>query len=389
MKKIIDEVKKLEKEFIEIRHQFHQNPEIGFEEKATSEFVANKLKQWGYTVYENVGKTGVVAQLKVGTGEKVIGIRADMDALPIQEEGQGKEWESKVPNRFHGCGHDGHTATLLCTAKYLAESKNFNGTVNLIFQPAEELLYGARVMIEDNFFDRFPCDYIFGFHNMPRPDLVPGDFYFTQGPMMASSDTVHIEITGKGCHGAQPENGIDATLVACYIGISLQSIVSRNISPFDQAVITIGCIEAGQAANVVNGKSLMKLSIRALRNEVRDKVIQRISEVAKLQAESFGATAEIVFVNACPALENPVDGFDLAVGVAEELYGKEKVHTDNPPIMGSEDFSFFFKEHPHGCYFYIGGKGEAPIHNPRYDFDDDVIVIGASYWGALVEKYLK
>lgn len=389
MKKIVEKIREMESEFISIRHQIHQNPEIGFEESQTSTLVAEKLRGWGYEVHENVGKTGVVGVLKVGTGGKTIGIRADMDALPVMEEGDGREWKSKVDNRHHGCGHDGHTTILLCAAKYLAETKNFNGTVHLLFQPAEELLYGAKVMVEDRLFERFPCDYIFALHNMTGPGMERGKFYFRKGPAMASSDTVHIEITGAGAHGAQPENGIDATLVACHIGVALQSIVSRNISPLDQAVVTVGCVESGQAPNIVNAKALMKLSLRALKNETRKKVLERVSVIAKAQAESFGATAEVIHVNGCPALENPEDGFDLALGIAQELVGEENVIVDTPPLMGSEDFSFMLEKHPHGCYFYLGGKYNAPLHNPKYDFDDEIIVAGASYWGSLVETYLK
>ena len=389
MKSIIEQVKALEEEFTTLRRELHQHPEIGFEESETSKIVASKLKEWGYEVHEGIAKTGVVATLKVGTGEKSIGLRADMDALPIQEE-SGKPWSSKAPGKFHGCGHDGHTTTLLCAAKHLAQTKNFNGTLRLIFQPAEELLYGGKVMVEEGLFEKFPCDLVYGMHNMPGFKL--GDFCFKEGPMMASSDTVHIESTGVGSHGAQPEKGIDATLVACHIGVALQSIVSRNVSPFEQAVVTIGCIEAGVAPNVVNGKALMKLSLRSLNNEVRQLVLRRVEEIAQAQARSFGATAKLIPINGCPVLVNPREGFDLSVEVAEELFGSERVHTDVPPLMGSEDFSFFLEAHPQGGYLLIGAgdeKGCAAVHNPGYDFNDQCIVPGASYWVGLTEKYLK
>lgn len=389
MNTIKETIAKMEPEFIEIRHYLHQHPEIGFEEHNTSELVANKLRAWGYEVHEKVGKTGVVGVLKSGDSGKSIGIRADMDALPFQEDVEGKDWGSQIAGRCHGCGHDGHTTTLLCAAKYLAETKHFNGTVYLFFQPAEELLYGGQVMLDDNLFERFPCDYIYGLHNMVGTGMEPGKFYFRKGAAMASSDTIHVEITGSGAHGAQPENGIDATLVACQIGVALQSIVSRNVSPLDQAVITVGCIESGHAPNVINDKALMKLSIRALRNEVRNTILQRVSDLVKLQAESFGASAKCIPISGCPALENPEDGFDLAVQVAESLVGSENVVTNTPPLMGSEDFSFMINKHPHGCYFYVGGKFVAPLHNPKYDFDDNIIVLGASYWSSLVETYLQ
>ena len=389
MKSIIEQLKALEEEFTTLRRELHQQPEIGFEESGTSKIVASKLKEWGYEVHEGMAKTGVVATLKVGTGTKTIGLRADMDALPIIEE-SGKPWSSQVKGRFHGCGHDGHTSALLMTAKQLAKTKNFNGTVHLIFQPAEELLYGGRVMVEEGLFEKFPCDLIYGMHNMPGSKL--GDFYFKEGAIMASSDTLHVEISGIGSHGAQPEKGIDATLVACHIGVALQSIVSRNVSPFEQAVITVGCIEAGQAANVVNAKALMKLSVRSLNNEVRQLLLRRIGEVAKAQAESFGATVKIVPINGCPVLENPKEGLDFAIQVAEELFGKERVHTDTIPMMGSEDFSFFLEKNPKGTYFFVGAGDDAGcpyLHNPGYDFNDDLLVPTATYWVGLTEKYLK
>ena len=226
MKNLIEALRPSEKEFVEIRHDLHAHPELGFEETRTSDIVAQKLTEWGYTVDRGLAKTGVVGTLKLGNGNKTIGIRADFDALPIQEE-SGKPWSSTIPGKFHGCGHDGHTTILLCAAKYLAENKGFDGTLHVFFQPAEELLYGGKVMVDDGLFKKFPCDVIYGLHNMPG--LKNNEFYFREGPTMASSDTIHIEVTGKGAHGAMPEKGIDATIVACYIGTALQTIVSRNV----------------------------------------------------------------------------------------------------------------------------------------------------------------
>lgn len=389
MKNIIDTIKQSENDFIAIRHQIHQHPELGFEEQITSDLVAQKLEKWGYQVHRGLAQTGVVGTLKVGNGTKRIGIRADMDALPIIET-SGKPWTSKVDGKFHGCGHDGHTTILLCAAKYLAEHRNFDGTLHVIFQPAEELLYGGKVMIDDGLFDLFPCDIIFGIHNMPA--LKTGEFYFREGAMMASSDTIHLEITGVGAHGAMPEKGVDATIVACYIGTALQSIVSRNVAPAEAAVVTIGAIQSGDAPNVVNGTALMKLSVRALDNDIRQLLLKRISALATAQAESFGAKIAIKHINGSPVLVNGKAATDFAVSVAKELVGEDKVHVNTPPLMGSEDFAFMLEKNPNGCYMMIG-NGDEPgfcnVHNPGYDFNDQCIVPAAAYWVAITENYLK
>ncbi|OCG04912.1 M20 aminoacylase family protein [Gilliamella apis] len=388
MQHIMETIRKTEQEFIDIRHQIHQHPELGFEEHKTSDLVASKLAEWGYEVHRGLAKTGVVGVLKNGTSDKKIGIRADMDALPIIEA-SGKPWSSQTHGKFHGCGHDGHTTILLCAAKYLAETRHFDGTLHVIFQPAEELLYGGKVMVDDGLFKQYPCDVIFGIHNMPG--FKEGHFYFKAGALMASSDTIHIKIKGKGAHGAMPERGIDATLVACYIGTALQSIVSRNVSPFEQAVITIGCIQSGEAPNVVNSDALMKLTVRALDNDTRALLLKRISEVATAQAESFGASVEIEHVNGSPVLHNGKDATKFAFDVAQKLVGEDRVHDNCHPFMGSEDFAFMLENNPNGCYMIIG-NGDEPgfcsVHNPGYDFNDNCIVTAAAYWVALTETYL-
>lgn len=388
-RQIIEKIAQTEHEFVEIRRTIHQNPEIGFEVAKTAELAASRLESWGYTVRRGLGGNGVVGQLTVGSGGRSLGLRADMDALPIIEA-SGKPWASKVEGAFHGCGHDGHTATLLCAAKYLAETRNFNGTVNLIFQPAEELLCGGKVMLEDGLFKQFPCDAIYALHNIPT--LKAGEFYFREGAMMASSDTIHIQINGKGAHGAQPDHGIDATLVACHIGTALQSIVSRNASPFEKAVITVGCIQSGEAANSVNGNALMKLSVRSLSPEVRTLLLRRIEELATAQARSFGAEAVFEHINGSPVLVNDAEATRFAATVAEDFVGADKVHRDGGEYMNSEDFAFMLEANPHGSYIIVGAGDEAGIcnvHNPGYDFNDDLIVIGASYWAALTEEFLK
>lgn len=377
-----------EEEFTRLRRQIHQHPELGFEEQRTSDIIADLLQQWGYEVHCGLAKTGVVGTLKNGNSNKIIGLRADMDALPIHEENT-HDWRSKIDGKFHGCGHDGHTTILLAAAQRLAETRDFNGILHVIFQPAEELLYGGRVMLDDGLFDLFPCDMIFGLHNMPK--MKTGEFYFREGSAMASSDTIHIHIQGVGGHGAMPESGIDATLVACHITIALQSIVSRNVSPLDQAVVTVGCIQSGDAPNVVNGKALMKLTVRTLKREVRELVCRRISEIAQAQASSFGATATIEHINGCPPLINGAEATRFAREVATELFGAEKVHTA-PPLMGSEDFSFMLEANPNGNYCFVGNgdePGACMVHNPLYDFNDEIIVPAAAYWCALTEKYLR
>jgi hippurate hydrolase len=385
---IVEALQDTEEQFIELRRHFHQHPEIGFEEHQTSEQVARLLTQWGYEVHRGLAGTGVVGTLKVGNGTKRLGIRADMDALPMQES-SGKEWASKTDGKFHGCGHDGHTTTLLYAAEYLARTRNFSGTLHVIFQPAEELLYGGRVMVEDGLFDKFPCDHIFGLHNMPSQKI--GKIGLHDGAMMASSDTLHIEVTGKGGHGAVPEHTVDATLVACHITVALQSIVSRNITPFEPAVVTVGSIQAGHAPNIINEKVLMKLTVRTLSEKVRQTVLQRIHDIAIAQAESFNATATLTHVNGSPVLKNDPAANEMVRSVAGDLFGQDEVVTIGS-FMGSEDFAFMLEKNPNGCYFTIGAGDEPDrcmVHNPGYDFNDKILITGAALWSGLTEHYLR
>lgn len=385
---IVEALQDTEEQFIELRRHFHQHPEIGFEEHQTSDQVARLLTQWGYDVHRGLAGTGVVGTLKVGNGSKRLGIRADMDALPMQES-SGKAWASKTDGKFHGCGHDGHTTTLLYAAEYLARTRNFSGTLHVIFQPAEELLYGGRVMVEDGLFDKFPCDHIFGLHNMPSQKI--GKIGLHDGAMMASSDTLHIDVTGKGGHGAVPEHTVDATLVACHITVALQSIVSRNITPFEPAVVTVGSIQAGHAPNIINEKVLMKLTVRTLSEKVRQTVLQRIHDIAIAQAESFNATATLTHVNGSPVLKNDPAANDMIRSVAGDLFGKDEVVTIGS-FMGSEDFAFMLEKNPNGCYFTIGAGDEPDrcmVHNPGYDFNDKILITGAALWSGLTEHYLR
>ena len=375
-------------EAIRWRRDFHACPELGYQEQETSRRVAELLASFGLQVHSGLAGTGVVGTLRVGEGKKRLGLRADMDALPMQEM-SGKGWASRVDGRFHGCGHDGHTTTLLYAAEYLARTRQFNGTLQLIFQPAEELLYGGRVMLEDGLFDQFPCDAIFGLHNMPGQPL--GRIGLRDGAMMASSDTLHIEVKGVGGHGAVPEHTVDATLVACHITLALQSIVSRNITPFEPAVVTVGSIQAGHAPNIINDKVLMKLTVRTLNEQVRETVLQRIHDIAVAQAESFNASAALTHVNGSPVLRNDPAANEMVRTVATALFGAAQVG-EVKPFMGSEDFAFMLERNPNGCYFTIGAGDEADrcmVHNPGYDFNDALLLKGAALWCALTEHYLR
>lgn len=314
-------IRGFEEELREIRHQIHENLELGLQEFKTSALVAEKLRQWGYEVEQGLATTGVVATLKVGDGEKSIGLRADMDALPIYEN-SGKPWASKHPGLMHACGHDGHTTILLGAARYFAETRRFNGTLRLIFQPAEEMINGGEIMVKEGLFDRFPCDVIFGMHNMPG--LPVGKFFFQPGALMASMDQFHITVRGCGGHGAIPHKAIDPVLVAAHITTALQSIVSRNVDPLEAAVITVGSIVAGEAANVIPDSAEMKISVRSLSRDTRQLLLTRIPALAQAQAASFGATAEVTHVNGTPVLVNDEEMARFAWQVACKTFGEDR-----------------------------------------------------------------
>ncbi|HAI2657218.1 TPA: amidohydrolase [Escherichia coli] len=383
-------IRGFEEELREIRHQIHENPELGLQEFKTSALVAEKLRQWGYKVEQGLATTGVVATLKVGDGEKSIGLRADMDALPIYEN-SGKPWASKHPGLMHACGHDGHTTILLGAARYFAETRRFNGTLRLIFQPAEEMINGGEIMVKEGLFDRFPCDVIFGMHNMPG--LPVGKFFFQPGALMASMDQFHITVRGCGGHGAIPHKAIDPVLVAAHITTALQSIVSRNVDPLEAAVITVGSIVAGEAANVIPDSAEMKISVRSLGRDTRQLLLTRIPALAQAQAASFGATAEVTHVNGTPVLVNDEEMARFAWQVACKTFGEDRAEFGIKPLMGSEDFSFMLEAQPKGGFLLFGngdvGEGSCMVHNPGYDFNDASLVPASSYWGALVEAWLQ
>ncbi|MGF6600628.1 hippurate hydrolase [Paraburkholderia sp. GAS448] len=376
-----------ELEMIALRRQIHAHPELSYEEFATSELVASKLAEWGYTVCRGIGGTGVVGQLRVGDGKRRIGLRADMDALPIQER-TGLPYASTIPGKMHACGHDGHTAMLLAAARQLAQTRAFNGTLNLIFQPAEEGGAGAKRMLDDGLLQRFPCDALFAMHNMPG--FPAGKLGFLPGPFMASADDLEILVSGRGGHGAIPHKAVDPVVVCAQIVLALQTIVSRNVAPLDMAIITVGAIHAGDAPNVIPDSAVMRLSVRALKPAVRHYLKTRIAEVAMAQAAVYGATAEIGKVDGYPVLVNDDGMTHFARRVALDWLGEDGVLNDVQPLTGSEDFAFLLEQCP-GCYLIIGngdGEGSCMVHNPNYDFNDAILATGASYWVRLVERFL-
>ncbi|MBB3258572.1 hippurate hydrolase [Paraburkholderia bannensis] len=378
----------IEEEMIALRHAIHAHPELGFEEFVTSDLVARKLAEWGYEVHRGLGGTGVVGTLKLGSGVRRLGLRADMDALPIHEA-TGLDYASRIPGKMHACGHDGHTAMLLAAAKHLAQSRLFDGTLHLIFQPAEEGLGGAKRMLDEGLFEQFPCDAVFAMHNMPG--FPTGKLGFRSGPFMASSDTVIIDIDGRGGHGAVPHKAIDPVVVAANIVLALQTIVSRNISPLDMAIVTVGAIHAGEAPNVIPQTAQMKLSVRALRPEVRDLLEARITALVHAQASAYGATARIDYQRRYPVLVNDAAMTAFAQDVARDWLGEAGLIDNLDPLTGSEDFSFLLEKCA-GSYLIIGngdGEGGCMVHNPGYDFNDDCLATGAAYWVQLAERFLR
>ena len=375
-------------EFIQLRRDIHRHPELAFEEHRTSDLVATKLESWGYAVHRGLGGTGVVGTLKRGTSARRLGLRADMDALPIQEA-TGAEWTSVKPGLMHACGHDGHTAMLLAAAKTIAQDLTFDGTLNLIFQPAEEGGGGALRMMADGLFEQHPCDAVFAMHNMPGTPV--GHFVFRDGAAMASSDYVTLRIHGTGGHGAMPHRAADPLVAAASIVMALQTVVSRNVDPLHTAVVTVGALHAGQANNVIPALATLELSVRSLDPEVRRLLEQRIKALVAAQAESFGVRAEIDWRPGYCVLVNSVAETDFARQVALDLVGAERVTLHGPALTGSEDFAFMLEKIP-GSYLLIGnGDGDSAgacmVHNPGYDFNDDNIATGAAYWAALVQKF--
>ena len=378
-------------EFISLRRDIHRHPELAFEEHRTAALVADKLEGWGYAVERGVGGTGVVGTLVRGQGSKRLGIRADMDALPI-DEASGAAWSSVLGGVMHACGHDGHTAMLLAAARHLADDGHFDGTLHLIFQPAEEGGGGALRMMDSGLFERFPCDAVFAMHNMPG--IEQGHFVLRDGAAMASSDYATITLTGIGGHGAMPHRATDTIVAAASIVMALQTIVSRNIDPLHAAVVTVGALHAGQANNVIPASATLELSVRALDREVRATIERRVKALVAAQAESFGVQAHVDWKPGYAVLVNTPVETAFAREVAVELVGAEHVTPQGPPLTGSEDFAFMLERVP-GSYLLIGngtgegaGEGGCMVHNPGYDFNDHNVAVGSAYWVLLAERFL-
>ena len=381
----IDRIDAFADELTAIRRDLHAHPEIGFEEVRTSGIVAEKLAQWGIEVHRGLGGTGVVGVLTgKGNGSKSIGLRADMDALPM-EENTNLKWRSTIPGRFHGCGHDGHTTILLGTARYLAETRNFDGTVHFIFQPAEEGLGGARAMIKDGLFEKFPCDEIYGLHN--APDLNHGELAILPGPAMAGADFFDITINGYGAHGAMPERSKDPIVIAMAATQALQSIVSRNITPTDAAVVSITQIHAGSAYNVIPGEAKLSGTMRAFSDEVRALMRERMHAICAGMAAAFQVEIDVDIRDIFGVLVNQEEHSSVVAEVARTVVGPTNVKTRSQLKMGSEDFADMLQAVP-GAYFWVGHDGSVPVHNPAFTLDDKILPVGASMFARIIEARL-
>lgn len=385
---MIKEIKLLHDEMTEWRRDIHQHPELKFEENRTSDLVAAKLEEFGIEIHRGLAKTGVVGTIRNGDGPS-IGLRADMDALPLEEKNTFKHASSN-PGKMHACGHDGHTAMLLGAAKHLAGSKNFKGTVNLIFQPAEEGGGGGELMIKEGLFEMFPVDSVYGLHNWPG--MPAGTFGVGSGPIMAAADMFDLTINGRGGHAALPDQCIDPIVVASQVVSALQTITSRNTHPVDSVVITVTQIHAGDAYNVIPDSVQMHGTVRTFQTETRDKIPSSMLRVAEGVCAAYGTTCELNYMSGYPATINSVPETEISAKAVVDLLGEDKIILNPTPSMGAEDFSYMLEARP-GCYVWLGigpGKGEAGcmLHSSRYDFNDDVLPTGASYWVKLVENEL-
>ena len=384
---LIDEIAKQQTELAGWRRDLHAHPELGFEERRTADFVAAKLREFGLDVHKGIGGTGVVGVLRVGNETQSIGLRADMDALPIVEENTFAH-RSRHDGVMHACGHDGHTTMLLGAAQYLSATRRFRGQVRFIFQPAEEGIGGAKAMIADGLFRDFPCDAVYAMHN--APGMAVGRFGVRAGVVAAGGAFFDIDVRGTGAHGAHPDHGVDPVVAASQLVTALQSVVARNLRPDAPAVLSVTQFHAGDAYNVIPGAARLSGTVRAFSEAVLEKIEARMKALAEHTAAAFGAKAEVDFRVIFAPVVNDADAAEVAAGVCGELVGAERVRRDLPPGTGSEDFSFMLQEVP-GCYLLIGnGDGEAvrPVHNPGYDFNDAALPIGASFFARLVETQL-
>lgn len=383
---VIDKIVAEHARHVALRRDIHAHPELAFEERRTADIVAAFLTAQGIEVHRSIAQTGVVGVLSNGGG-KCIGLRADMDALPLLERNTFPH-HSRLPGKMHACGHDGHTTMLLAAAEYLAAHRDFAGTVVFIFQPAEEGKGGARSMIEEGLFDRFPMDQVFGLHNWPG--LPVGAMAIHDGPVMAGSDEFEVVISGHGAHGAMPHQGIDPVIVGSALVQAFQTIVSRNLDPLESAVISVTRFHAGDAYNVIPDKAILGGTARAFRPEVQDILENAMQRICNGIAASFNAQVTLEYRRGYPPTINSHAEAQLCTQVAGQVFGADQVHTRERPTMGAEDFSFFLHERP-GCYVWLGngpGEGGCTLHNPHYDFNDELIPLGASYWVRLVQTVL-
>ena len=385
---IINRIAEYQDEMTAWRRHIHKHPETAFEEHQTSDYVALRLHEFGIDVHRGLAGTGVVGTLKGGKGDgPAIGLRADMDALDIEEKND-IDYKSENPGKMHACGHDGHSTMLLGAAKYLSETKNFAGTVHFIFQPAEENEGGGRVMIEEGLFEKFPVESVYGMHNMPG--IPVGEFAIRSGPIMASFDIFEITLTGTGTHAALPQLGRDAVVAASQLVTALQTIASRTVSPFDAAVVSVTQIHTGDTWNVIPEEAVIRGTTRAFKEEIQTHMETEIRRIADGIAATFGVTAQVHYERRYPPTINDAAETDLTAGIAREIAGNDMVSLDKDPMMGAEDFAFMLNEKP-GAYMWIGNgprDGGCMLHNPHYDFNDEVLPLGASYWAKLVETRL-
>jgi amidohydrolase len=369
------------------RRDIHAHPELGFEEERTSAIVAAKLKEFGCEVTTGIGKTGVVGTIRVGNNPRAVGLRADMDALPMDETNTF-DHASKHKGRMHACGHDGHTIMLLGAARHLAATRNFDGTVHFIFQPAEEGRGGALAMVQDGLFEKFPCEVVFGMHNRPKLDV--GRFQIRSGPMMAGGGLFDIHIKGKGAHGARPESGVDPVVIGGHIITALQTVISRTLAPIDSGVISITQMHAGDAYNVIPETAVLRGTVRAFRKEVMAIIKEKIERIASGIAHSLGGEAKADVRIVFPPLVNNPDEAKWIGDVAASIVGEDKVNRDGNYVMASEDFSYMLEKVP-GAFILIGnggGEGGCEVHNPGYDFNDEALPLGATLWSRVVETRL-
>ncbi|MDH3235000.1 MAG: M20 family metallopeptidase [Alphaproteobacteria bacterium] len=384
---VIDGVKKLKKEMTAWRRDLHAHPELGFKEERTADIVADKLTSFGIPIHRGLATTGVIGTLSRGTSKRAIALRADMDALPLQEKNSFAH-KSKHDGKMHACGHDGHTAMLLGAAKYIADRGDFDGTVHFIFQPAEEGGGGGRVMVRDGLFSKFPCDGVYGMHNWPGMEA--GTIGVRAGPMLASADFFRITVTGTGGHGAMPHLANDPVVVGAEMVTALQTIASRSADPVEAVVVSVTQFHAGTAGNVIPDEAKLSGTCRTLSSEARDLVEERVRRIVKGVAEAHGVKADVGYHRGYPVLVNSVEETERARMAAATVVGADNVVVDPPPEMGAEDFAYMLQAKP-GSYVWLGNGGAAGgclLHNPNYDFNDDVAPIGASYWVSLVEQEL-